>query len=85
MEEQEIDLPPLPESDFTDNGDVFGHELTTGYTADQMQAYASAAVLSERERCARILDECAAQAYERNAMRENVMWVSLAADMRSGK
>lgn len=53
MEEQAIELPELPETNFHDNGDEYGHERTYGFTADQMQAYARAAVLAERERIAR--------------------------------
>jgi hypothetical protein len=83
MEEQAIELPPLPDPSMR-RDHIFDQQLRA-FTPREMQAYARAAVLAERERCARILDECAAQAYERNAMRENVMWVSLAADMRSGK
>lgn len=48
-----MNLPPLPEPFFP------GHELTQVfgggiYLADQIRAYAEAAVLAERERCAQI-------------------------------
>jgi len=54
MDEQ---LPPLPESEYLlaipdrpyDPGYV---TIEDGYTADQMRAYAAAAVAAERERCA---------------------------------
>jgi len=42
------DLPPLPES-----AHLWSINGLTTYTAEQMQAYASAAVAAEREACAR--------------------------------
>jgi hypothetical protein len=47
MEEQAIQLPPLPEGRYTD---------FEAFNADQMQAYARAAVLAERERCAKVCE-----------------------------
>lgn len=44
-----MNLPPLPEP-ASING-------LPGYTADQLRAYAEAAVLAERERCAQVCDE----------------------------
>lgn len=52
----DIKLPPLPEPDFADNGDCFGHESVNGYVAEAMQAYARQAALMERERCAAICE-----------------------------
>ena len=46
------ELPPLPEPHWrwqTDPADA--------YTADQMRAYAAAAVAAERERCAKLCEE----------------------------
>jgi hypothetical protein len=52
MEEQAIELPPLPEPGVSRRDE-------DAFTADQMCAYARAAVLAERERCAKV---CEAQA-----------------------
>jgi hypothetical protein len=80
MREQAIDLPPI-----SDEERKFLHyNPNTDDLVEWVQAYAAAAAMKERERCSSILDECAANAYERNAMRENGMWVALAADMRKG-
>lgn len=49
-------LPPLPYTDLSlsiDGGEPYG----SGYTADDMRSYATAAVLAERERCARIAED----------------------------
>ena len=60
------DLPPLPEPspDNHDNGDVFGCDKTFFYTAEEMHAYAAAAVAADRERCAKLCDDVARSAYE---------------------
>jgi hypothetical protein len=47
MEEQAIELPPLPEAE---DGINYGAGDVPMWTADQMQAYARAAVLAEMER-----------------------------------
>jgi hypothetical protein len=67
MEEQAIELPPLPKRfavlpklilpelhGMGGNTTVFKDE--DAYTADQMQAYARACVLAERERCAKVCE-----------------------------
>jgi hypothetical protein len=59
MEEQAIELPPLPVRHVTREGaigEVLWEDEYGPYTADQMQAYARAAVLQERERCAQIVE-----------------------------
>jgi hypothetical protein len=71
MNEQAIELPPLPApaksntsraaltyNDLSNNGlpIMMGADFDA-FTADQMRAYARAAVLAEREMCARLCDE----------------------------
>jgi hypothetical protein len=45
------ELPPLPEPNYPAERDY-----ADAWTADQMQAYASAAVAAERERCAKVCE-----------------------------
>ncbi len=56
-------LPPLPDTPYSlyyewpDDEDGYGGSeviADNGYTADQMRAYAAAAVAAERERCGRV-------------------------------
>jgi hypothetical protein len=57
------ELPALPEQTLLCRfmpGD-YRYGDVHGFTADQMRAYATAAVLAERERCARIADGVARQ------------------------
>jgi lipopolysaccharide biosynthesis protein len=49
MTTDSYELPELPEAPFFDFDDDGVQHLT--YTADQMRAYATQAVLAERERC----------------------------------
>jgi hypothetical protein len=54
MEEQAIELPPMPEPHWAEH---FQGTIPLGaFTADQMRAYARAAVLAERERCASVCE-----------------------------
>jgi hypothetical protein len=53
------DLPELPvrhETRESAIGEVLWEDVYGPYTADQMRAYASEAVLVERERCARLVE-----------------------------
>ena len=52
------DLPPLPEPG---NGSiqVGRQEISLGYDAEQMRAYAEAAIKQEREECAKVCDALA--------------------------
>jgi hypothetical protein len=78
MSEQAIALPSLPAPLLETNGDVFGHDNAQGFTAEQMQAYALAERMAERERCAKFVEE----GYERQWKRP---WrEDLAAALRSG-
>lgn len=57
-----MNLPPLPETHYllyTPSDGYCDDHLTSwdGWDDEQMRAYAEAAVLAERERCARIADE----------------------------
>jgi hypothetical protein len=53
----EVELPPLPDEQLL-GAEVCGHVAEfSGYTADQMRDFARAAVLQERERCARVCEE----------------------------
>lgn len=51
------ELPPLPDAVRIDPK-PYGHRslASLGYTADQMRAYAQAAVLAEREACAALCE-----------------------------
>lgn len=54
------ELPPLPDAAFTYErhpGGIHEPERVGAYTADQMRAYAAAAVAQERERCAKLCEE----------------------------
>jgi hypothetical protein len=57
------DLPPLPEPD-THCWDDDSLCDVWSYSADQMHAYAAAALAAERERCAKLCDDVARSAYE---------------------
>jgi hypothetical protein len=62
MEEQAIELPPLPEvpNRYTQSGDIKDVNTLLVNRADwrdQMRDYARAAVLQERERCARVCEQ----------------------------
>ena len=50
-------LPALPKPAFTDNGDVFGHEPTPGYTADQVRSIQLAAWKEAMEHAASMAEE----------------------------
>ena len=55
-------LPPLPDTDWRLHMPAARYEPAwtssqEGFTADQMRAYATAAVAAERERCAKIVEE----------------------------
>lgn len=56
---REEGLPPLPEFDFHDNGDEYGHERRWGYDPETLQAYARAAIEAEREKNAAKCDRIA--------------------------
>jgi hypothetical protein len=65
-----IELPELPEGDVAiwseyENADGKMEIVRREFTADQMCAYATAAVLQERERCAKICEERASAAEQR--------------------
>ena len=51
-----MNLPPLPRPTMPDE-----HGLSGFYTADQMRAYAEAAALAERERCAAVCKDLDAE------------------------
>lgn len=51
------DLTPLPEPYFTTTMRDLAHNKVPVFSAEQMRAYASAAVAAERERCADLCDE----------------------------
>ena len=85
-------LPPLPE---IDKSWMIGYEAiryipgypeiyVTEYATAYGQECARAATLAERERCAKVLDEVAADALARSAMRERQGYAAIAADIRKG-
>lgn len=73
------ELPPLPEPPCTV---PFCQGNDMGYTADQMRAYAQAAVLAEREACADICEDTS-QEYEQYTGQERPLNMSCAAAIRS--
>lgn len=57
-----MNMPPLPQTHYmlyTPSDGYSDDHLTSwdGWDEDQMRAYAEAAVLAERERCARVCEE----------------------------
>jgi len=52
------ELPPLPEAEAwsTHTGPMFDRSTEYAYTANQMRAYAAAAVAAEREACAKVCE-----------------------------
>jgi hypothetical protein len=78
MEEQAIALPDLP------GATTYGGARWAGaafYTNEQMQAYARAAVLQERERCARVCESLDEPFYSKR----DELIERCAAAIRSGK
>lgn len=73
-------LPPLPKP-FT-SLPLKGSQTTSihVWASDQVQAYAEAAVLAEREACAKA---CVAMQHEGNALARNVAFLDAAAAIRS--
>jgi hypothetical protein len=57
MEEQAIELPPMPEPTWEMHPTNPPRRAFAWFTRDQMQAFARAAVLLERERCAKLCEE----------------------------
>lgn len=53
-------LPPLPEADHH-SSEPFGLSVFPWFSADQMRAYAAAAVAAERERCAKLCEKASAE------------------------
>jgi hypothetical protein len=57
-------LPPLPEPQMVTDGGyflAFGNLREGAFSADQLRAYAAQAVAQERERCAKIAEDCASK------------------------
>ena len=60
MSDADVKMPPLPEPDgWIGANDIDPDAGSEGYSMPTLQAYARAAVLAERERCAKLADEYA--------------------------
>lgn len=80
-------LPPLPETEYEQVIEYSGIAVNRVdrfplYTADQMRAYAQAAVLVEREACADICEDTS-QEYEQYTGQELPLNMSCAAAIRA--
>ena len=62
MSDADVKMPPLPEPDgWIGANDIDPDAGSEGYSMPTLQAYARAAVLAERERCAKVCEEFEAE------------------------